>query len=208
MFAIIFCMPFGFGAQASSTASTCDMCESMLAFIADKCFGMGNCTEEEMVSIMETAALSLPAVLRAQAEIFIQQYGIALAQLYNLGQGESACEVLGVCSSGGGEDPCPDCTDCSSTSWAAIRPGYESRVSASCNCGVCEKNTLYRCAAGYYGYSETVGAVCKACPKLGSVAGKSNAGSTLITDCFVPSGTTGSETAGNFIYTANCYYSN
>jgi hypothetical protein len=34
------------------------------------------------------------------------------------------------------------------------------------------------------------------------------AGSTVITSCYLPSGTTGTDTSGTYTYTADCYYSN
>lgn len=55
-------------------------------------------------------------------------------------------------SSGGGET-CTSCPDCTTTSWSEIKPGYESRVVASCDKSTCKcsKTTEYRCADGYVG---------------------------------------------------------
>jgi hypothetical protein len=44
--------------------------------------------------------------------------------------------------------------------------------------------------------------------ETGNSAATSVAGSTAITDCYLPLGATGSDDTGNFEYTANCNYSN
>ncbi|MBO8407247.1 MAG: hypothetical protein IAC77_02165 [Proteobacteria bacterium] len=58
--------------------------------------------------------------------------------------------------------------------------------------------------AGYYGDAGNYGRNCTKCPGSGTSA----AGSTSITDCYMPSGSTGSDSSGTFIYTSTCYYSN
>ena len=60
------------------------------------------------------------------------------------------------------------------------------------------------CRAGYYGDAGNNGRNCTKCPGGGTSA----AGSTSITDCYMSSGSTGSDATGMFIYTSNCYYSN
>ncbi|HIS70872.1 MAG TPA: hypothetical protein IAD02_02680 [Candidatus Enterousia intestinigallinarum] len=62
--------------------------------------------------------------------------------------------------------------------------------------------TVYSsCKPGYYLSSNN----CIACPNGGTSADKNSGG---ITDCYLPSGTTGSDSTGNFTYTADCHYSN
>lgn len=98
------------------------------------------------------------------------------------------------------------CIDCTTTAWTTGNTGYQKRTYASCNTStcVCTKTTQYQCAAGYYGTSNNGTSGCTRCPSSGSSA----AGTTAITSCYLPSGTTGSDSTGSYTYTANCYYSN
>lgn len=43
------------------------------------------------------------------------------------------------------------------------------------------------------------------CFELG---GTSEAGATSITGCYIPAGTTGSDSTGGYTYAEDCYYSN
>ncbi len=98
------------------------------------------------------------------------------------------------------------CSDCTTSAWTAGNTGYQKRTYASCNTAtcVCTKRTQYQCAAGYYGTSSNGTSGCSRCPSNGS----STAGATAITSCYLPSGTTGSDSTGSYTYTSNCYYSN
>lgn len=66
------------------------------------------------------------------------------------------------------------------------------------------------CAADHYPYIDegSNGEVgygfleCVACPS----GGTSKSGARSITSCYLPSGTTGSDASGNFIYTDDCHY--
>ena len=201
----VICITLPFDTAYSASNQNCVLCTSLMTYVDEQCMSFGNCSDEEILRLMDDVANRLTAVLAAQARILIESYGIAMAQLYNMGQDpETVCTELGLCSSGGGTDPCPDCTNCSSTSWSALRTGYESRIRATCNCGICDKTTQYRCAAGYYGITTNGSSGCTRCPNSGS----SVAGSTVITSCYLPSGTTGSDSSGTYTYTADCYYSN
>ncbi|MCM1294614.1 MAG: hypothetical protein NC311_03570 [Muribaculaceae bacterium] len=64
----------------------------------------------------------------------------------------------------------------------------------------CTSATSFKCNANYYKNGNT----CSPCPQ----SGKSATGSTAITSCYLPSGTTGSDTTGTYKYTADCYYQN
>ena len=108
---------------------------------------------------------------------------------------------------------CAGCSDCSSTSWTSAGTGKETRIYAQCNCNTCQKSTQYRCAAGYYRSSGSGSStVCTRCPSSGGVYGTSAAGSTAITSCYLPSGTTvsfsDSAGSGTAKYTSDCYYTN
>lgn len=111
---------------------------------------------------------------------------------------------------------CQSCSNCTSTSWAALRTGYESRIEKSCSCsGTCSSSTKYRCAAGYYGSSTNGTSGCTQCPTWTGVytnsgrtveaRGTSTAGTTAITGCYVAPGTYYDAT-GQFTLTANCDY--
>ncbi|HNY24995.1 MAG TPA: hypothetical protein PKJ33_00390 [Alphaproteobacteria bacterium] len=91
----------------------------------------------------------------------------------------------------------------------------------------CIVDTVYTsCDAGYYlsggvcsvcptdTYKDTISAAgsCTSCPYLqdvqGHTSGTSYTNHDSITDCFVLSGTTFSDTSGSYSFTSNCYYSN
>ena len=102
------------------------------------------------------------------------------------------------------------------------------RVTPSCNI----ISTTYKCTPGYYGTATSALAGCTKCPdnatcsggngstfvcnsgtykSLGSCIkcpspGTSPSGSTSISSCYIPSGTTGSDGSGTYKYTADCYY--
>lgn len=82
----------------------------------------------------------------------------------------------------------PNCKDCPSNA----------------NCPGGNGSTFY-CNKGYYKNDST----CSRCPSSGGVYGTtSGTGATAITQCYLPVGTTGSDSTGSFTYTGNCYYSN
>lgn len=107
-----------------------------------------------------------------------------------------------TCGTGMYECVAPSCSDCSNGSWTAGNTGYQKKQVASCVCGVCKKDYEYRCAANYYGSSTNGTSGCRACPN----GGKSQAGSTSITSCYLSTGTSGSDVTGSYQYTGNCYY--
>lgn len=91
-----------------------------------------------------------------------------------------------------------------SLSWTAAADGYQAR----CVISTCE----VRCASGYYGSASintknSTMSGCNLCPTSGGVAGNSAAGSTSITGCYIPSGTSFTDGTGTFSYTSNCYWS-
>jgi len=112
----------------------------------------------------------------------------------------------GVCT------PYPDCsngcTNCDTTAWTEHAPGYLTRVVATCDTTfcTCSKKTEYRCAPGYYGVPPSGGSGCSLCPSADGAAGISDAGSTDITNCRIPSGTAFSYSTGSGTYTDDCYY--
>lgn len=85
---------------------------------------------------------------------------------------------------------------------------YGTATSASAGCTACPANatcaggngSTFICKANYY----KSGAACQPCPN----SGKSTAGSTSITSCYLPSGTTFSDSTGSGTYSDKCYYSN
>lgn len=86
---------------------------------------------------------------------------------------------------------------------------YQYRRIKNYKCdGTYTTTTEYRCAAGYYGDAKGTSLTnltgCVQCPS----GGTSVAGSTVITSCYLPSWTTGSDSTGSYIYTSDCYYNN
>ena len=71
----------------------------------------------------------------------------------------------------------------------------------------CLSKTSYKCAVGYYGTPTIGNQKCTRCPSSGGIVGTTAAsGSTAITDCYLPSGSSDSDSTGSFTYTTNCYY--
>ena len=108
---------------------------------------------------------------------------------------------------------CDSCGSLSSGVWTSPKTGYQSTVVYSCGISTsceCTSSIKYRCAAGYYGtpsYSQLTGySGCTRCPSSGGVYGTSAAGSTEITSCYMPSGTSMTDDVGTYEYTSNCYY--
>ena len=106
---------------------------------------------------------------------------------------------------------CPDgtycpykCPGCTNINWTSSSTGYESRLRPTCDIysGNCNKTTEYRCAAGYYGNTLNGNSGCSACPR----GGTSPAGSKSITSCYLPNGTSGTDSTGSYVYTSDCYY--
>ena len=97
------------------------------------------------------------------------------------------------------------CDNCYSTTWTRGFYNTEQRTVATCNTQtcVCTKKVEHRCSAGYYGTVTLVSSsACTQCPSPGTSA----AGSTSQSDCYIPAGTTGSDSTGTYKYTSNCYY--
>ena len=93
----------------------------------------------------------------------------------------------------------------SDTSWSAAGTGYQKKANRSCSDSTtCKTTYSYRCAAGYYGSSSNGTSGCNPCPS----GGTSSAGTTSATGCYIPSGTTGSDSTGTYKYTSNCYWKN
>lgn len=128
--------------------------------------------------------------------------------------GDSDCDG-GYCNNGTCI-ACKTCSNCTSTSWAALRTGYQSRTVKTCSCrGTCSSYTEYRCAAGYYGTSTNGTSGCTQCPEWTNVyttsarstkvRGTSNAGATAMTECFVAPGTY-YDVSGTLKISSNCPY--
>lgn len=128
--------------------------------------------------------------------------------------------IVGVqtsCSPDGQTYSCYCGADTSSSAYTLkCASGYYGTASYSYNyghnfsgCTKCPANatcaggngSTFVCARGYY----KNGNICSQCPSSGTTTG---VGATLITQCYLPSGTTFSESVGSGTYTANCFYAN
>lgn len=67
----------------------------------------------------------------------------------------------------------------------------------------CSTTFSYKCEAGYYGNPRTSSGTCTKCPSPGTSA----EGSTSQSDCYIPAGTTGSDSSGTYKYVSDCHYS-
>ncbi|MBD5388982.1 hypothetical protein HDR63_01875 [bacterium] len=98
---------------------------------------------------------------------------------------------------------CSTSTCTSDTTYSAYGSAYERKATRSCNCSSgCVATYTYRCAAGYYGSPGGSASGCSRCPDGGTSA----VGSTSVTSCYMPAGSTFSDTTGNGDYTDKCSY--
>ena len=101
----------------------------------------------------------------------------------------------------------PETCKPTTTGWGSCGFGANSYVeceaTAECVNDLCVRGQNYRCVAGAYGNpSASNKTACAPCPSPGTSA----AGSTSQSDCYIPAGTTGSDSTGTYKYTSNCYY--
>jgi hypothetical protein len=90
---------------------------------------------------------------------------------------------------------------------------YGTATSSSAGCTACPSggtcaggnNSTFICQAGYY---KNIVACSNCAVATNHPSATSNSGSTSITACYLPSGTVGSDTTGDFAYTGQCNYSN
>ncbi|MDE6481639.1 MAG: hypothetical protein K2L25_02345 [Alphaproteobacteria bacterium] len=112
----------------------------------------------------------------------------------------------GTCTNISGTE-CVCSNNCKDVAWTAGNTGYEYSV----QCGsACDATKKYRCAKGYYGTSTNGTSGCTRCPASGGTYGTTaSAGATSITSCYLPSGSSFSDSTGSgTIVGGNCYYKN
>ena len=112
------------------------------------------------------------------------------------------------CEKSGGSGCDGTCDDCESTGWTSVGGGREQKITATCNTStcVCSKTVQYRCSAGYWGtgiIDMSTGVGCTACVSPGT----SSAGTTSISGCCIPSGTTRTDSTGSYRYSFSCCWS-
>jgi len=83
-------------------------------------------------------------------------------------------------------------------------------VYTSCNAGYYMSGTVCKpCPVGTYKSTSGTQTSCTTCPTSGGVAGTTESqGSTAVTQCYIPAGTSFSDSTGTYEYTDKCYYSN
>lgn len=110
--------------------------------------------------------------------------------------------------------------------WYSISNGRQQRENYTCQCtsgaAVWVKSLQYRCDSGHWGTATASGG-CSPCPKTGhngvppafedlveptEVLGKSDAGATSITQCYMPMDYIYTDNIGKYEMTAKCYYKN
>lgn len=142
-------------------------------------------------------------------------FGIGYAQPCPPGSTDQ-CAVGFICYTDEyGQSLClDDCAyDHGYSNWQSYPPGidtpYQYRYCTPCSqYGECEWGVHYRCAPNYYGKTTDGESGCSPCPSSGTVSGRSDGGAESITECYIPSGSTGTDSSGSFTYTSKCYYSN
>jgi len=125
-----------------------------------------------------------------------------------------AAYVSPNCSS----DPACACSLCAKSGYCTCDDGYYAKVTygtdncfSDCDCsGVCPSNstctsaTSFTCNKGHFKFGST----CAPCPPTGYGVGATTAstGATSMSECYIPAGTTSSDTTGTFQFTEKCYY--
>lgn len=90
---------------------------------------------------------------------------------------------------------CPD---------GSISKCWQSTTYTSCNAGYYKSgSSCNACQKGTYKSSAGTATSCTSCTSPGTTA---STGSTSSSDCYIPSGTTGSDSTGTYKYTSNCYW--
>lgn len=120
---------------------------------------------------------------------------------YNTAGGCMKCATLGNC-------PTCTCMLYSKTDWTALTDTantYARCIDAQATAAVTPCDTEFSCDAGYY---LTTNNTCEPCPQTNGNGTSTQYNTGGITSCFIPSGTSFSETPGSGQYTNNCYYSN
>ena len=127
---------------------------------------------------------------------------------------------------GSGTDCTSGCENCTSTEWTDYMvTGYQKRTKKTCNTTscTCTSATEYRCASGYY-KSATIACslnvttkeyTCGGCTKCDPfdtgntmAIGRSPAGSTSKTQCYLWSGTPWTDDTGTGVFDDECYWTN
>lgn len=116
----------------------------------------------------------------------------------------SSTESYTYNSCGGGLIPMPsgECPDeCPDTNWTNVSgKNYQARCD---NSNSISPTCQYRCKIGYYG----TGTSCTRCPYENGIYGTTaTLGATAKTECYIPSGTSFSDSTGSGIYSGNSYY--
>lgn len=130
------------------------------------------------------------------------------AQYFCYAGGESACSACGISQAN------PMYSDWSTYSgYVVSRKKTSFNNSDSRNYYYCSQEsattTEYGCAAGYYKSGGSgASTVCTRCPASGGTYGTNAIGTTDITTCCVPAGTSFSDTTGTGTFNKECCYTN
>ncbi len=113
------------------------------------------------------------------------------------------------------------CKTCGPGAWSDVSgQNYQQRYQRQCTttgtCSNINQSTMMqrRCKAGYYNtkgleyQSGTVPSCTSCATATGNTNSTSAAGAYAITQCYVPSGISQTNSIGTFEYTSSCYYSN
>lgn len=193
-------------AHPAYATTTCAPCQLVMVQIDEKC-KLPSCTEEDFWLLMEKIPSFVPEAASQAVTEVIDTYGTSIWQLYYSGDDVSTiCEALELCPD---TSDCTGCTNCTSdTDWIPVSAGYMKKTERTCSCNTCKETTSYQCGPRYYGSPSDTTSGCSPCPPFNNeIPGLSDAGSTLITSCYILAGTPLSDSTGSFIYTGKCNYS-
>ena len=172
------------------------------------------CPQQEIEMI--TKLLTITAIGTALATLPTRGFALntetacpegTCTQTSDCGQKGYKC-VNGCCVNNTQIESCTP-SNCQPSAWSSFSTGYETRTYRQCDLTLsnCLSSIEYRCAVGYYGNPTSGSSGCSRCPSSGGTYGTTaSAGSTSITSCYIPSGTSFSDSTGSGRYTGNCYY--
>ncbi len=200
-----------------SCQTTCDCCQVMMQNFEH----FGKVTSEldgETVLINYSTQYPIPSSQTIFQEMRYSHDSYALARAWLYGNGELTTKELcdwgsdGLICDAGCVDNVYNPIICPYT-WTKKSTSVEQATikDSKCKCDDAyaqNARTFYRCAAGYYG--NPASGSCSKCTSPGTTDpfNEASTESISITSCYIPSGTSFSDTKGIGTYTNDCYYSN
>lgn len=177
---------------------------------------------EDAINAIDTMVSAYPIYESASImERVSERYGLLMAEAYYMTQGNLlADEICDWVSDGYLWDArCESRSNQSDLTakycqreepeWTDSHPGYQSTPVSYFFCADCYTHPVpaYRCAAGYWGKTENGEGGCNPCPvNEHNIRGTTAPWATEQNQCYIPAGTTFSDSTGSGTYAGDSYY--